>query len=158
MVFGNIVVAFDGSSHAKAAVKKAVEISQLEENSKITIILISSNHNAQLAESLNMSGFDPEQFQLSTEYIIAIHDKAIAEETDKLDRAVSSLVAPVRDKVSLQIVPGNNPSVQIVETARKLGADVIVMGSRGLGAVRGMLGSVSFAVLRESEIPVLVVK
>ncbi|MDD6651677.1 MAG: universal stress protein [Eggerthellales bacterium] len=158
MVFGNIVVAFDGSSHAKAAVKKAVEISQLEENSKITIILISSNHNAQLAESLNMSGFDPEQFQLSTEDIIAIHDKAIAEETDKLDRAVSSLVAPVRDKVSLQIVPGNNPSVQIVETARKLGADVIVMGSRGLGAVRGMLGSVSFAVLRESEIPVLVVK
>ena len=158
MVFGNIVVAFDGSSHAKAAVKKAVEISQLEENSKITIILISSNHNAQLAESLNMSGFDPEQFQLSTEDIVAIHDKAIAEETDKLDRAVSSLVAPVRDKVSLQIVPGNNPSVQIVETARKLGADVIVMGSRGLGAVRGMLGSVSFAVLRESEIPVLVVK
>ena len=158
MVFVNIVVAFDGSSHAKAAVKKAVEISQLEENSKITIILISSNHNAQLAESLNMSGFDPEQFQLSTEDIIAIHDKAIAEETDKLDRAVSSLVAPVRDKVSLQIVPGNNPSVQIVETARKLGADVIVMGSRGLGAVRGMLGSVSFAVLRESEIPVLVVK
>ena len=158
MVFGNIVVAFDGSSHAKAAVKKAVEISQLEENSKITIILISSNHNAQLAESLNMSGFDPEQFQISTEDIVAIHDKAIAEETDKLDRAVSSLVAPVRDKVSLQIVPGNNPSVQIVETARKLGADVIVMGSRGLGAVRGMLGSVSFAVLRESEIPVLVVK
>ena len=158
MVFGNIVVAFDGSSHAKAAVKKAVEISQLEENSKITIILISSNHNAQLAESLNMSGFDPEQFQLSTEDIVAIHDKAIAEETDKLDRAVSSLVAPVRDKVSLQIVPGNNPSVQIVETARKLGADVIVMGSRGLGAVRGMLGSVSFAVMRESEIPVLVVK
>ena len=158
MVFGNIVVAFDGSSHAKAAVKKAVEISQLEENSKITIILISSNHNAQLAESLNMSGFDPEQFQLSTEDIVAIHDKAIAEETDKLDRAVSSLVAPVRDKVSLQIVPGNNPSVQIVETARKLGADVLVMGSRGLGAVRGMLGSVSFAVLRESEIPVLVVK
>ena len=158
MVLGNIVVAFDGSSHAKAAVKKAVEISQLEENSKITIILISSNHNAQLAESLNMSGFDPEQFQLSTEDIVAIHDKAIAEETDKLDRAVSSLVAPVRDKVSLQIVPGNNPSVQFVETARKLGADVIVMGSRGLGAVRGMLGSVSFAVLRESEIPVLVVK
>lgn len=158
MVFGNIVVAFDGSSHAKAAVKKAVDISQLEPESQITVVVISSNHNAQLAESLNMSGFDPEQFQLSTEDILAIHDKAIEEETAKLDKAVASIIAPVKDRVALKIVPGNNPSVQIVETARKLGADVIVMGSRGLGAVRGMLGSVSFAVLRESEIPVLVVK
>ncbi len=32
------------------------------------------------------------------------------------------------------------------------------MGRRGLGAVRGMLGSVSYALLRESEIPVLTVK
>ena len=35
---------------------------------------------------------------------------------------------------------------------------VVLTGSRGLGAVRSLLGSVSTAVLRESEIPVLVTK
>ena len=35
---------------------------------------------------------------------------------------------------------------------------MIAMGSRGLGALRGMIGSVSFAVLRSSQIPVLIVK
>jgi nucleotide-binding universal stress UspA family protein len=42
--------------------------------------------------------------------------------------------------------------------SRKIDADLLVMGSRGLGAIRGVLGSVSYAVLRESDIPVLVVK
>ena len=32
------------------------------------------------------------------------------------------------------------------------------MGRRGLGALRGMLGSVSYAVLRNADMPVLTVK
>lgn len=36
--------------------------------------------------------------------------------------------------------------------------DLIVMGRRGLGAIRGMLGSVSFGVLRATDVPVLTVK
>ena len=33
--------------------------------------------------------------------------------------------------------------------------DLVVMGRRGLGALRGMIGSVSFGVLRSVDVPVL---
>ena len=38
------------------------------------------------------------------------------------------------------------------------GYDCIVMGHRGLGAVRGMLGSVCYSVLHKTNVPVLIVK
>ena len=36
--------------------------------------------------------------------------------------------------------------------------DCIVMGRRGLGAIRGAIGSVSYSVLRSVDLPVLIVK
>jgi nucleotide-binding universal stress UspA family protein len=48
-------------------------------------------------------------------------------------------------------------SGRLVERARAAGADVVVMGSRGLGHVGGLLaGSVSHAVLAGLDVPVLV--
>ena len=50
------------------------------------------------------------------------------------------------------------PGEQIVAFADEHACDLIVMGSRGLGALRGILGSVSSHVLREAAVPVLIVK
>jgi nucleotide-binding universal stress UspA family protein len=48
---------------------------------------------------------------------------------------------------------------RIVELARSRGVELIVVGSRGLGAVTGtLLGSVSAAVVHEADRPVLVVR
>jgi nucleotide-binding universal stress UspA family protein len=47
----------------------------------------------------------------------------------------------------------------IADTATRLGCDVIVMGRRGLGAIRGMvLGSVSLRLLHLTGLPVVLVK
>lgn len=47
----------------------------------------------------------------------------------------------------------------VVEMAERLGCDAIVMGARGLGAVRGvLLGSVSQGVLQRARVPVTIVK
>jgi nucleotide-binding universal stress UspA family protein len=49
--------------------------------------------------------------------------------------------------------------VEIVAVAEEIGADMIVFGSRGLGAMRrALMGSVSDSVIRHAHCPVLVVR
>jgi nucleotide-binding universal stress UspA family protein len=51
-----------------------------------------------------------------------------------------------------------DPAEEIAILADELQADLVVVGSRGLGAVRrALLGSVSLAVVKRSRVPVLVV-
>jgi nucleotide-binding universal stress UspA family protein len=50
-----------------------------------------------------------------------------------------------------------NPAEAIVRVADARGADEIVIGSRGLGRVRAVLGSVSHDVLHLAHVPVVVV-
>jgi nucleotide-binding universal stress UspA family protein len=49
------------------------------------------------------------------------------------------------------------PAKAITDVAEARGADEIVIGSRGLGRVRGALGSVSQDVLHRAGVPVLVI-
>lgn len=51
-----------------------------------------------------------------------------------------------------------DPAPEIARIAEELGADLIVVGSRGLGVVRGaLMGSVSRSLVRHSKVPVTVV-
>lgn len=60
--------------------------------------------------------------------------------------------------VEYEVVEGD-PVEGILELARSRDADLIVVGSRGLGAVKSLvLGSVSNAVLHHADRPVLVTK
>jgi len=72
----------------------------------------------------------------------------------ELDRAAEQLIETAReyaqrhgcDQVTAEVA-GGNPAKRIVKTAKDMKADLIVMGSRGLGDVSGMLrGSVSHKV------------
>lgn len=56
------------------------------------------------------------------------------------------------------IIKNGRPANRIIETAREVGADMIVMGSRGMSDVRGMVyGSVSHRVAHEAPCTVLTV-
>lgn len=62
----------------------------------------------------------------------------------------------------MKVVPvyrTGDPAEEIRDYEREISADLIVMGSRGLGLVRGvLLGSVSKYVLEHAKCPVLIVK
>ena len=53
---------------------------------------------------------------------------------------------------------GTSPADLIVNCAKEEGCDLIIMGSRGRGGVKGFLGSVSYAVTKESPVTVLIAK
>jgi nucleotide-binding universal stress UspA family protein len=63
-----------------------------------------------------------------------------------------------RWETSTRVIEGE-PREEIPRVAEEWGADLVVLGARGLGAVKGwLLGSVSTAVVHHAPCPVLVVK
>jgi nucleotide-binding universal stress UspA family protein len=158
MVFKNIIVAYDGSNQALAAVKKAAQMTEADSEVRLHVVYVTTHPNAQLPANFNSAAFDPQQYLLSSEDIKALYDKTIADETAEVEKGIGDALDNVKDQSTIDIVPGYAPASDLLAHANKIDADLLVMGSRGLGAIRGVLGSVSYAVLRESDIPVLVVK
>ena len=72
------------------------------------------------------------------------------------------LVDQTRDDAQCDVVAdaviATSPVEGIADYVRSHDIDLVVMGRRGLGALRGMIGSVSFGVLRSVDVPVLTVK
>jgi nucleotide-binding universal stress UspA family protein len=92
-------------------------------------------------------------------------------EPDMLDELRTALIAEARrlaDDTAAELNVGRatgrvvegDPRREIIDAARSWGADLIVLGARGLGAIREFLlgGSVSLSVVRDAPCPVLVCK
>ncbi len=57
-----------------------------------------------------------------------------------------------------RLLKGTSPSALLLKCAKDEGCDLIIMGSRGQGGVKGYLGSVSYAVVQGSDVAVLIAK
>lgn len=79
---------------------------------------------------------------------------------DHMDEALESRVRQARAK-GIKVTPHTlvgEPTEVIVNHAREVGADLIVIGARGLGALDHILvGSVAARIVRHAPCPVLVV-
>lgn len=83
---------------------------------------------------------------------------ALDESLERIRRTVKRALARRWPTAEVALVD-QAPVVAILDQARTVGADTIVMGSRGYGPLgRLVLGSVSRGVVRSAECPVLVVK
>lgn len=83
-----------------------------------------------------------------------------AEHLAAAQRVMEALVADLGHGRALSsVVMAADAAEQILEAARADGVDLVVVGARGLGALRrALLGSVSERVVRESGVPVVVVR
>jgi nucleotide-binding universal stress UspA family protein len=136
--YRNILVAHDGSADAEAALKHAVALAR-DQNARLKLLAV-----APLSQGGNVS--------LPAAPVPDLGDMF----GDSLRRAAESV--PPDIGLHTQLLRGN-PAETILRIARECDHDLIVMGSHGHGRLhRALLGSVSYRVLRESPVPVLLIR
>lgn len=137
--FTNILVAYDGSEHSRKALDTAAKVAQCS-NCKLKILYV----------------FDKVPLVLGDDETERFIERAMNKGREMLVEAALRL----RDtgiEFSADTVEG--PAAEaILRIVQLEGCDLIVMGSRGLGMVQGLLlGSVSYRVLHHATVPVLIV-
>jgi nucleotide-binding universal stress UspA family protein len=142
-----LVVATDGSPHALRAAALAARLAR--ELSKTEVLLVTVGHIPAFA----MGGPGPD----------AMVDLEIVEQgLEQAGQAVLEQTKRQFDGTGVTVTTAyrtGDPAAEIVKAATDVQADIIILGSRGLGQIGGLiLGSVSERVLHAAHIPVLVVR
>ncbi len=141
MSYARILLPMDGSEHARLALRHAVNLARCGGGGHVVLM-----HSFGEIPALIGGEAREELVRECTREAEAL----LAEPRALLDElGVSS---------SVRIVDGA-PGRAVVRVCDEEGCDTIVMGSRGLGELGGMLmGSVTHQVLQLSRVPVLVVR
>jgi nucleotide-binding universal stress UspA family protein len=137
-MFKKIMVAIDGSTYSQMSLPAAIEVAK-KFDSEI-FVLHASEHDRGRAT----------MYSLETP----------ADATILVAEAVKTARdAGVTARGEVKHVAAGHVAKAIVETAEANGVDLIVMGSRGLSDIQGlMLGSVTHKVMQIAAVPVLVVR
>lgn len=159
MKFSNILVPFDKSKHAVHALEVARGLA--EEDPSICLHVVDITYVSEMPPSL---GLDANPYKnvpplaVDPDLYHKLVEAALQREEQSMHEAIGSLLDDAANPVSIQAANSASVVDGINDYATEHDCDLIVMGSRGLGLLRGMLGSVSYGVLRSSEIPVLIAK
>lgn len=139
-MFNHILLAVDGSTHAERAAEVAAEMARCGK-SQLTVVVAYDRVPAYLGEP-NLQ---------------AAITARISEAEAILEKALS-IIGDVGTPVKTTILEGQ-PAEAILNVAETRQADLIVMGSRGLGQLAGLLlGSQSQKVVSHATCPVLIVR
>ena len=157
MAYHCIIVPFDGSDHAQSALNAACGIAKGHDTQVHVVNVVPINIFPEVAASDPAAVVSPSYVtqktysELFDDTLLEIH----AEMVNTIGDALSEL-----DPSQVTYAAIAHPSAVdgIIDYASDHSCDLIVMGRRGLGAIRGLLGSVSYGVIRATTTPVLTVK
>ncbi len=143
--FKKILVPYDGSAHAKKALNQAISIAKYCEGATLYVVSINEDVSA-----LSMNNL--ERAYINEQLEAAHYNPGKANLKDAEAMIPEGMEAKFISKTG-------EPGVLLEHIADHVGADLIIMGSRGLGALSGMLlGSVSNYMLSHAKCPVFIIK
>ncbi len=146
----NVLIATDGSEQSLEAARYLKTLVAAESVGKLAVIavvrpLAAVPFLSDLGQAASGSGEGPTGHSFQ---------KAAQEAVDLIADEVSDLATDVQ-----KLVWSGSPADEIVRASKEVGADLIVIGSRGTGAVDSLfMGSVSHRVMHYAHCPVLVVR
>lgn len=139
-MFKNILVAVDGSEHALAAARLAGEFARHMQ-----------------AELRLVTAYDPVPTYLGEPNLQRALDERFAQATQVLREAVEQ-IGEIPGELKTDVLEGP-PAEAILAVVETRGNDLIIMGTRGLGSLKGLLlGSQSQKVVSHAPCPVLLVR
>jgi nucleotide-binding universal stress UspA family protein len=149
-MFKNILVALDGSQHSSRAADVAIDLAQ-HYGARLQFITVSKQPPARLSEELQRY-MEIEQIKGTPDLLVTDVAKNILDEAEKRARS--------KGLTEVKTIAKTGPVARtIVDVAKRREADVIIMGSRGLGTVEGiLLGSVSHKVVSLADCNVMTVR
>ncbi len=149
-MYEHILVPLDGSALSEVALTHA---EALEPKLGATLLLLRvANVSATI-----MAATGPDTGMVAPDLI----DEVIEDQEEDARGYLERVTQRVKDagcEVSWQLVEGS-PAQAIIETAKKNNCDLIAMATHGRsGLQRAVLGSVADAVVRDSHLPVLLIR
>ena len=134
-----ILVPVDGSESSERALKKAIELA-VALKAKLSFLYVANVNQ------------------------LAVNSCLSAELLEAVNKAGEVILSHAEERVpngveSERLLETGSPASAIIDVAEESGTDLIVMGSRGLGLVKGvLLGSVSQYVVENAKCAVMVIK
>ena len=158
-MFSKILVPIDGSEHSRRALAVAHRL--VSGDGTLYLLNVAEWPHATdplgIAAGARALGVSAEQVELSA--------RRLLEKVEAAEQAGHGLMEQTKEQMGLadvdteNIVRTGSPADLILEEARRLGVDAIVMGSRGLSDLKGLiLGSVSHKVLHAASCAVITVR
>ncbi len=158
MQFKNILVPYDDSDHAKNALSCALGMVGDNPAAKIHVVMILSMDVVPTSALSSGGPYVGQYASMGMDNYDRFVDSMCENARADFAAEARALVDGADCQVCIKAVADSSPVDGILHYVEDNNCDLVVMGRRGLGALRGMLGSVSFGVLRSVDVPVLTVK
>jgi nucleotide-binding universal stress UspA family protein len=149
----HLLIAVDGSPSAETAMRAAAGLFR---GARASVAMVPSEPvvHAGTAGAV-LPGIAPDAAQRTLD---ALATEARQEAAESAERAAEQARSLGLDAEATPIGPATPPWAALLDAAHRLGADVLVAGTRGRGAfARVLLGSTSSSLLHHSDVPLLVV-